>query len=136
MNAKIKKSMPTVLAALLAIPMVLAGAAKLAGTPELHQSFEMMGMPTWFGYFIGACELAGGIGLLIPRLSSLAAVALVPVMLGAAYFHIVYAVPSAVPAIAFMTLALIIAYIRRNQGFWLNNKSKDLIQRTKYEVGV
>lgn len=118
MNTKLKKMIPTALIVLLAIPMVLAGLAKLAGTVELHQSFEMMGMPTWFGYFIGLCELAGGIGLLIARLSSLAAIALVPIMLGAVYFHLAYAVPSALPAIIFTLLALIVAYLKREDAIW------------------
>ncbi|MGB0898077.1 MAG: DoxX family protein [Psychrobium sp.] len=120
MNVKLKKMIPTILSVLLALPMILAGVAKLAGTPELHQSFEVMELPTWFGYFIGLCELAGGIGLLIPRLSALAAIALMPIMLGAAYFHIAYDVPSALPALIFTFLATIIASLRMKEGFWIS----------------
>ena len=37
----------------------------------------------WRSHLTGACELAGAIGLLIPRLSGLAALGLAGVMLGA-----------------------------------------------------
>lgn len=120
---KLKLMTPKILAALLAIPMILAGFAKLAGTPELHQSFEMMGLPQWFGYFIGLAELVGGIGLLVSRFSALASLALIPIMLGAAYFHIAYSVPSAVPAIAFTLLAGIVAYLRREEAMWFPIKA-------------
>ena len=118
MNAKLKKIIPTTLIVLLALPLVVAGLAKLAGTPELHQSFEMMGMPTWFGYFIGLCELVGGIGLLISRFSALAALALIPIMLGATYFHLAYEVPSALPAIVFTLLAATVVYLKRQEAIW------------------
>ncbi|MEV2221520.1 DoxX family protein [Nocardia vinacea] len=39
----------------------------------------------WFRYFVGAVELAGAIGLVIPRLSGLAAIGLSLTMIGAAY---------------------------------------------------
>lgn len=115
---KLKVMTPQILAVLLAVPMILAGAAKLAGTPELHESFQLMGLPEWFGYFIGLAELLGGIGLLVPRFSALASLALLPIMLGAVYFHIVYAIPTAVPAILFTILAAIVTYLRREEAFW------------------
>jgi uncharacterized membrane protein YphA (DoxX/SURF4 family) len=121
--SKFKVMTPKVLAVLLAIPMILAGLAKLAGTPELHQSFQMMGLPEWFGYFIGLAELLGGIGLLVSRFSALASLALIPIMLGAVYFHIAYAVPSAIPAIAFTLLATVVVYLRREEAIWLPFKN-------------
>ena len=48
------------------------------------QSFEDMGAAPWFRYFVGLVELAGGIGLLVPRLAGLAAVGLALLMVGAA----------------------------------------------------
>ena len=56
-----------------ALAFAAAGVAKLMGVPMVHASFANMGLPSWFGYFIGICELAGAIGLLIRRLSGLAA---------------------------------------------------------------
>lgn len=115
---KIKHYLPLLPLLLLALPMIMAGGAKLAGSPELHQSFAMMGLPDWFGYFIGAAELAAGIGLLVPRFSALAATGLVPIMLGAAYFHIAYAIPSAIPALIFTAMAIYAIIIRRKQAIW------------------
>ena len=114
----IKKYLPQVPVVFLALPMIFAGGAKLAGVPELHQSFAAMGLPEWFGYFIGLAELAAGIGLFIPRLSALAATGLIPIMAGAAYFHIAYAVPSAVPALVFIALAGYAIWLRRKNAVW------------------
>ena len=38
------------------------GIGKLAGVPYLHSSFPKLGLPSWFGYFIGVCEVLGPIG--------------------------------------------------------------------------
>ena len=38
--------------------------------------------------FIGACELAGAVGLMLPRLTRLAALGLMTIMLLAAVFHV------------------------------------------------
>lgn len=103
----IKKYGPYVFIILPAIAFAAAGIGKLMGTPMLHQSFSVMGLPGWFGYFIGACELAGAVGLLLPQTRKLAASGLVVIMAGAIYFHIVYAVPSAVPAIVLLGLLLL-----------------------------
>lgn len=103
---------------LLALPMMAAGTAKLLGVEAVHQSFQIMGLPDWFGYFIGAAELAGGLGLLIPKLSALAATGLVPIMLGAAYFHIAYDVPPALPSIVFFALAIYTILMRKKQASW------------------
>ena len=79
-----------VLAASLVAALVLlaSGGAKLAGVPQAHMSFAILGLPAWFGYFIGSCEVAGAIGLFIRPLSALAALGLSIIMLGALYFHV------------------------------------------------
>lgn len=118
MKAKLVVVLKWVPLVLLALPMIAAGGAKLAGVPELHQSFATMGLPSWFGYFIGAAEVAGGIGLLIPRLSALAATGLAPIMAGAVYFHIAYAVPSFVPALVFLVLCGYAIAIQRKKAIW------------------
>ncbi|MGK5683514.1 DoxX family protein [Actinoplanes sp. URMC 104] len=57
---------------------------KLAGEATAVQTFDDMGAATWFRYFIGVVELAGGAGLLVPRLAGPAAVGLALLMVGAA----------------------------------------------------
>ncbi|BFM50980.1 DoxX family protein [Marinomonas sp. THO17] len=115
MKAKLKIWVPTFL---LALPLILAGVAKLSGVPAMHQSFSMMGLPEWFGYFIGAMELLAGIGLLVPKWSALAATGMIPILAGAIYFHLVYAVPTAIPAFVFILLALVIIMLRRKEAIW------------------
>ena len=107
----VKRYAPYLLFILPAIAFALAGTFKLLGTPELHQSFAAMGLPGWFGYFIGACELAGAIALVfLPALRKLAAVGLLIIMAGAIYFHVAYEVPSAVPAIILSLLLIGVIY--------------------------
>ncbi len=93
-----------------------AGLAKLAGVEQLHMSFAAMGLPAWFGYFIGACEVAGAVGLWLRRTSVLASAGLFFIMLGAIYFHVVYdAVANAVPALVLALLMVFIFISRKNQ---------------------
>jgi len=73
---------------LIAIALVIlyvgaGGIAKLAGVPYVHSSFPKLGLPGWFGYFIGACEVLGAIALLIRPLSALAALGIGIIMVGA-----------------------------------------------------
>lgn len=111
---KVKSIGIWILILVLAVPMAAAGAAKLASVEALHQSFALLGLPSWFGYFIGLCELLGAIGLLIPRLSSLAASGILIIMIGAMYFHINHPpLEQIVPAIVFAVLAISIAVIRK-----------------------
>lgn len=103
---------------MLALPTGAAGAAKLIGSPELHKSFAAMDLPMWFGYFIGAAELAGAIGLLFPPLAVLAATYLLPIMVGATYYHL--AVDRSSPLFAFLLLTLCVAVVllRHKQSIW------------------
>lgn len=103
----LKKYGPYVFIIFPALAFAAAGVGKLMGTPMLHQSFSTMELPGWFGYFIGACELAGAIGLLITQTRKLAATGLAIIMVGAVYFHITYSVPSPVPAITLLIFLLL-----------------------------
>lgn len=75
---------------LLGVFLVVASAGpKLFGEAYAVQTFEDMGAPTWFRYFVGLVELAGGAGLLVPRLAGPAAVGLALLMVGAAVTQVV-----------------------------------------------
>jgi len=102
----LKKSTYWLGLALLALSMIGAGAGKLAGVAELHISFQSMNLPTWFGYFIGLLEFLAGVTLFITKFRAIAALSLMPVMIGAAYYHIAYNIPSAIPALLFLVLSL------------------------------
>jgi putative oxidoreductase len=100
--------------ALVALYVGSGGIAKLAGVPYVHSSFPRLGLPAWFGYFIGVCEVLGPIGLLIRPLSALAAVGIGIIMIGATYYHATYTpVIQAMPAFVLLMLCAYIFSRRR-----------------------
>jgi putative oxidoreductase len=75
-----------VLQVLLALFFVFAAAIpKFAGQGFMVQMFSDIGVGQWLRYVVGGLELAGGIGLLIPRLYGLAAICLAGLMAGAGF---------------------------------------------------
>jgi putative oxidoreductase len=69
---------------LLALMFVVAsGAPKLFGDAYAVRLFTELGTDPWMRILVGVLEVAGGIGLLIPRLAALAASCLVALMVGA-----------------------------------------------------
>ncbi|HEX2144096.1 MAG TPA: DoxX family protein [Glycomyces sp.] len=77
-----------ILQGLLAAFMITAsGAPKLFGVDAAAEGFDLIGWGDWFMYVVGALEVAGGIGLVIPRLSGLAAIGLSLLMIGATIFN-------------------------------------------------
>ncbi|MYH48041.1 MAG: DoxX family protein [Gammaproteobacteria bacterium] len=73
----------TIVSVLLALLFLLNGGMKLAGM--MVEQFAMWGYSGWFQYLIGVAETAAGVGFLMTKARFLAAVAMVPVMLGAIY---------------------------------------------------
>jgi uncharacterized membrane protein YphA (DoxX/SURF4 family) len=93
----------------LAVFFVVAAAPKLFGEPTTVASFESIGFGQWFRYLTGTCELAGAIGLLIPRLSGVAALGLVGVMVGATATNL-FLLPGMAPA-AVVTVLLGVVFV-------------------------
>jgi putative oxidoreductase len=60
-----------------------SGLPKLVGESYAVQIFDDLGTGQWLRVVIGLLEVAGGIGLLVPRLAGLAATCLVALMVGA-----------------------------------------------------
>jgi putative oxidoreductase len=73
----------------LALTMAGGGAAKVFGDPAMVTMFADIGAGQWFRYAVGALEIAGGVGLLIPRLAPLAALGLALLLAGAAVTNVV-----------------------------------------------
>ncbi|KFK85215.1 hypothetical protein IX27_35025 [Streptomyces sp. JS01] len=91
-----------------------------SGVPKVvaHSSattFDVIGWGDWLMYLTGVLELAGAVGLLVPRMVALAALGLVGVMLGAEVFTWVFldGVNWATPLIAAALLGAV-AYGRRH----------------------
>lgn len=68
---------------LLAATYLFSAFGKLSADPRNVAGFEAMGFGTAGMYVIGALELAGAVGLLVPRLMGLAATCFVALMVGA-----------------------------------------------------
>ena len=104
---------------LASLAFAAAGIGKLMGNPMMHASFAKLGMPGWFGYFIGCCEIAGAVGLYLRKLSALAAAGLAIIMIGAVGYHVTYdPIGNAVPALVLLILSAIVVMKRRGDAFW------------------
>jgi uncharacterized membrane protein YphA (DoxX/SURF4 family) len=73
---------------LLAAVFAVAAMPKLAGAHSAVVMFGQIGAGQWLRYLVGTAELAGAIGLLIPRLAGLAAAGLAADMAGATIINI------------------------------------------------
>jgi len=102
-----------ILSGLVALLFIGAGGAKLAGAAVMVELFAKIGLGQWFRYFTGLLEVAAGIGLLIPRYASCAAVVLAIVMAGAFIAHVsVLGTSPAAPLVLFVLIGSI-AYLRK-----------------------
>ena len=102
------------LSGLVAVAFIGAGGTKLAGVPAMVEMFAKVGLGQWFRYVTGLLELAGAIGLLIPRYAFYAAVLLAIVMVGAVIAEVTVIHDSPVPPAVLLVLSGIIAWLRKS----------------------
>jgi putative oxidoreductase len=104
-----------VLAVFLAIVFTLAGGVKLIGARAMVQEFAQIGIGQWFRYLTGILEVSGAIGLLLPKYRFGAALQIAAVMAGATTVNIMilHQSPLARLTALLMTLALVLAWLRR-----------------------
>lgn len=81
------------LSIVLAAMFLMSGAGKLFNVTNpqgmtFDEQFVHWGLPAWFRIPVGLLEVAGAIGLLVPRLRFLAASGLVLLMLGGTVTHL------------------------------------------------
>ncbi len=98
-----------VLQALLALQFAMAGLAKVFGSPAMVEMFAIIGIGQWFRYVVGALELAGAVGVLIPWLSGLAALGLVGLMAGATLTNVLVLGTSPLLPIVLMLVSALVA---------------------------
>src|SRR5205807_898045 len=96
---------------LLAALFVFSGVAKLIGVQAVVEGFNHLGFPSWFRFLIGAIEVIGGVGLLIPRYAAEAASFLIMIMLGA-IFTCIHAGESVLPPLITMILLGTVTWLR------------------------
>lgn len=101
------------LRSVLALAFVSGGFSKLTGAPAMVAIFTKIGFGDWFRYLTGLLEVIGAVGLLIPRTSFYAACLLATVMIGAIGFHLTSLGGNPTPAIAFLLLAALSAWLSR-----------------------
>jgi uncharacterized membrane protein YphA (DoxX/SURF4 family) len=104
---------PWAVQAVLALQFAAGGMLKISGNPEMVDMFATIGAGQWFRYAVGVLEIAGAIGLLIPRLCGLAALGLAALMTGAVITNIAFLDTSPALPAAFLVVAALIAWIRR-----------------------
>ncbi len=86
---KTKNMVISLVSILLTVYMTLSGRACLIDDPMVVENFEKFGYSGSFRYFIGVCEIIGGIALLIPALTTLSSIGLIIIMVGACISHLV-----------------------------------------------
>ena len=104
-----------VLQVILAAVYLMAASTKLTSDPMTVAGFEAMGLGTTVMYIIGVLEVAGAIALFVPRLTGLAALCFVALMIGAVGFTLasVGGAFVAIPAVVGV-LAAVVAWGRRH----------------------
>jgi len=102
-----------VLCLLLALVFLFFGGMKLLSKPVMVNEFNQVGFGQWFRYFTGTLEVAGAIGLLVPKFSRWAALLLAVVMAGAIVAHLTVLHSPPTLAAILLVLAVLIAWLRR-----------------------
>lgn len=104
-----------ILQVLVAVPFIPAGLTKLTSQPRWVGMFEKVGYPDGFYFVVGVVELASAVGLLIPSATPYAAAALMCVMAGATYSHIVIGDPMGrvVFTLVLFVLLGLVGWVRR-----------------------
>lgn len=79
-----------VIQVLVAALFMMMAAPKLMSDPEVVSNFTRWGLPEKIYLVIGAFELVGAIGLLIPKTAAYAATGLILIMVGALFTHLMH----------------------------------------------
>lgn len=99
----------------LAVAIVPAGVLKLVGDAAMVDLFSDIGAGQWMRFLVGACEVAGGVGLLIPRVRALAALGLLLLLIGATITNVFVIDANPVLSTILATVALAVVVLRRRE---------------------
>lgn len=121
---KVKTITMWTLTGLLAVMFMYAGYSKFGVTFGWVERFVSWGYAPWFAYVIGAAEIAGAVGLFIPKTSMLAAFGLVSIMLGAIATHLLNGEAGHIvaPLIYLAVLSVIIVLRRQKELARMNDR--------------
>ena len=84
--------------------------------------FDLIGLGQWFRYVTGGIEFASAILLLIPALSELGALILIPTMIGTIFTHLIIVGGSPVLPIGLLIAMTIVAWGRKERTLRLINR--------------
>ena len=101
----------------IALALVFAGAgfSKLAGEPAMLRLFDDVGAGQGLRYVVGTLELAGAVGVLVPRLCGLAAAGLALLMVGASVVNVAVLGVSPAFTLLLLVLAAVVLRLRRRR---------------------
>ena len=101
---------------LVALVLLIAGGWKIVDS-TLQQSLAVVGVPEWVGYCVGACEIAGAIGLFVPSLRRATALGISALMVVAFHYTPAFTpiAKGAVAIVFFLSLYIFLAS-RRPKG--------------------
>ena len=94
----------------LALAFGAAGAAKLAGVPQMVQIFDHIGIGQWFRIFTGIVEITGAILLLVRQTGFFGGLLLAATMVCGVATHLLLIGGNPMPAIVLGTLSSFVAY--------------------------
>ena len=112
-SGKVRLIMVWILSGLVALAFLGAGSAKLTGAAAMVELFDKVGRGQWFRYLTGLLEVAGAVGLLIPRYAFYAAGLLAIVMVGAIIAHVTVLGTSPTVPVVLLILSGTIAWLRK-----------------------
>ncbi|GAB3690957.1 DoxX family protein [Saccharopolyspora tripterygii] len=111
-SGRVGNALLWVLQVVLALVFVAAAVPKFLGDPTMVATFDAVGVGQWLRYVTGACEIAGAIGLLVPRVTAPAALGLVAVMVGATITNLLTFPPIAAVTVVLGVLLGVVARAR------------------------
>ncbi len=116
MSSSTRNIIAWVLQGLLGLAFIASGVKKFTDMTGTVNMFSSIGLSGILAYIIAGAEVLGGIGLLIPRFTRLAAMGLLVVMLGAVMMHatkIPGGIANGVPALVLLLLLSAVLWLRR-----------------------
>jgi uncharacterized membrane protein YphA (DoxX/SURF4 family) len=114
-TSKVRTIVAWVLQVLLFLAIAPAGLAKIFGDQAMVDMFADIGAGQWMRYLVGICEVAGGVGLLIPKVRALAALGLLLLLIGATITNLFVIDANPLLSTILAVVAAVILVMRRHE---------------------
>jgi putative oxidoreductase len=98
---------------------LISGLAKLSGDEQMIQTVETIGIGQWIRYATAVIEFTSAILLLIPALSGIASLVLVPIMIGATLTYLLIIGGSPALPIGLLIIVAVVAWGRKETALQL-----------------